>query len=143
MAKKYYKNKENAPSFFSFFEKSVATLVDRLLQKNKFVVFPKGEISRRFQEIEAMEPKLAVIEADKLVDSVMKRAGIKGNSMAERLRRCEKLVDRFVYQEMWDAHKLRNHLVHEVDHHTTADEAMQAIWKMKKFLVTLGAFKNE
>jgi hypothetical protein len=143
MAKKYYENKENPPSLFSFFEKGVAALVDRLLQKNKFAVFPKGEISQRFQEIETMEPKLAVIEADKLVDSVMKRAGIRGNSMADRLRRCEKLVDRFVYQEMWDAHKLRNHLVHEVDHHATPDEAMQAIWKMKKFLVTLGVFKNE
>lgn len=143
MAKKYYKNKENSPSFFSFFEKGVAALVDRLLQKNKFTVFPQGEIARRFDEIEQMEPKLAVIEADKLVDSAMKRAGVQGNSMADRLRRCEKLVDHFVYQEMWDAHKLRNHLVHEVDHHATHDESMQAIWKMKKFLVSLGVFRNE
>jgi len=142
MNRNYRKRQENN-GLFIYFEKGIAALVEKLFAKNKFTVFPQGEISRRFQEIEAMEPKLAVIEADKLVDSAMKRAGIQGDSMADRLRRCEKLVDRFIYQEMWDAHKLRNHLVHEVDHHTTHDEAMQAIWKMKKFLVTLGVFKNE
>jgi phosphatidylinositol kinase/protein kinase (PI-3 family) len=63
--------------------------------------------------------------------------------MADRLRKTEKMIARKVYQEMWDAHKLRNQLVHEMDYHLSSDDARLALWKMKKYLITLGAFKDE
>lgn len=124
-------------------EKGIGRLFDFIFKKNPFETFPKGEISRRWEKVEAMEPKMAIIEADKLVDTVLKRAGTKGESMADRLRRTEKIVDRSAYQAMWEAHKVRNQLVHEFDHDFDEARANEVLWKMKKFLTTLGAFKNE
>lgn len=137
------KQQNQGPNFLFFLEKGVEKLVGKLFAKTSFSVFPEGELEERWQEIEALDAKYSVIEADKLVDSVLKRAGLQGNSMADRLRRTEKLVPRRVYQDMWDAHKLRNEIVHEVDHRTNFNASKEAVWKMKKYLITLGAFRDE
>ncbi len=135
--------KEPAGAIFQMMEKGIGRLFDLVFKKNQFEAFPRGELSKMWADVEAMEPKMAIIEADKLVDTVLKRAGIKGESMADRLRRTEKMVDRSSYQAMWDAHKVRNQIVHEFDHGFDDNRANEVLWKMKKFLVSLGAFKNE
>jgi len=138
------KNKNSqGPNFLIFLEKGVEALVGKLFSKTSFSVFPDGELEERWDETENLDPKYSIIEGDKLVDTVLRRAGLQGNSMADRLRRTEKLVPRRVYQDMWDAHKLRNQLVHEVDYRVESEYAVEALWKMKKYLITLGAFKDE
>lgn len=137
------KNNSSGPNFLYFIERGVEALVGKLFAKTSFDVFPSGELEARWEEIESLDPKYSIIEADKIVDTVLRRAGLQGNSMADRLRRTEKMVIRRVYQEMWEAHKLRNQLVHEVDYHVSADAAKNAVWQMKRFLITLGAFKDE
>jgi hypothetical protein len=138
------KNKnQSGPNFLSFLEKGIGLLVEKLFSKSSFAVLPHGELSGRWQEIERMDPKLAVIEADKLVDTVLRRAGLDGASMADRIRKTEKMVSRPVYQSMWDAHKVRNELVHEVDRHVNEYSSRDAINKMKNYLEALGAFKND
>jgi len=141
MSRKYDKNQ--GPNFLLFLEKGVEALVGKLFSKTSFSVFPQGELETRWEEIENLDVKYSIIEADKLVDTILRRAGLEGNSMADRLRRTEKLVPRKVYQEMWDAHKLRNQLVHEDDYQMNNKYFQEALWKMKKYLITLGAFKDE
>ena len=136
-------NKNTGPNLLYIIEKGVEALVGKLFSKTSFSVFPKGELEQRWDEIELLDAKYSIIEADKLVDTVLKRAGMQGNSMADRLRKTEKLVPRSIYQKIWDAHKLRNQLVHEVDYELNDETAIQALWKMKKYLITLGAFKDE
>jgi len=53
----------------------------------------------------------AVIEADKLVDYVLRQYNISGESMADRMRGAEAMIPN--YQQLWQVHKLRNKLVHE------------------------------
>ena len=134
---------QSGPNFLSFLEKGIGLLVEKLFSKSSFAVLPHGELSNRWQEIETMDPKIAVIEADKLVDTVLRRAGLDGASMADRIRKTEKMVSRNVYQSMWDAHKVRNELVHEVDRHVNEYGSRDAINKMRNYLEALGAFKNE
>lgn len=58
-----------------------------------------------------MGMKLAVIEADKLLDNVMRQLLIPGETMGERMKMAE-----FKYPEIrrvWPAHKTRNMLVHD------------------------------
>jgi len=124
-------------------EKGIDSVVGLFLPKPGFSVFKAGEISQRWDEIERLENKLAVIEADKLVDAVLKKANVVGATMADRLRKTESLVDRSVYQGMWDAHKLRNSVVHDVDHMVSQNEIESALIKVKKYLIALKAFKNE
>jgi len=131
------------PNLLSFLEKGVEALVGKIFSKTSFDVFPSGELEERWQEVENLDPKYSIVEADKLVDTVLKRAGLQGNSMADRLRRTEKLVPKRVYQDMWEAHKLRNEIVHEVDYKPNGQYATEALWKMKKYLITLGAFRDE
>jgi hypothetical protein len=137
------KNDYQGPNFLSFLEKGVEALVGKLFSKANFSVFPDGELERRWEEIENLDPKYSIIEGDKLVDNVLRRAGLQGNSMADRLRNTQKLIPRKVYEDMWTAHKLRNQLVHEVDYQLRVEAAVGALWKMKKYLITLGAFKDE
>ncbi|OQA52064.1 MAG: hypothetical protein BWY43_00671 [candidate division WS2 bacterium ADurb.Bin280] len=128
---------------FSALEGLIASFFDKLMPRGSFAVLPPGEITKRFQEIEKMESKLAIIEADKLVDTVLKKAGSKGESLGERLRGVQKLVSRDVYSNMWEAHKVRNQIVHDHDFDIRSVDHNLVIYRMKKFLIELGAFKNE
>ena len=69
--------------------------------------------------------KLAVIEADNLMDEILKRMGLPGADMAERLKQIEvqeiKSIDK-----VWATHDLRNRIVHESNFHLTQEEAEQA-----------------
>ena len=55
----------------------------------------------------------ALITADKLLDNALKEVAA-GESMGERLKNARDIFDRYQYQTIWEAHKLRNNLVHEV-----------------------------
>ncbi|MCL5093768.1 MAG: hypothetical protein M1355_01410 [Patescibacteria group bacterium] len=83
--------------------------------------------------------RLAVLEADKLFDFCLKAITGKNNiSMAERLKITQKKFPNWqVYQEVWEAHKLRNRLVHELEGMTFETEAKKAIEKFKKGLIAL------
>jgi len=137
------KNTNPLDSVFNALEGLISSFFEKLMPKGGFAVLPSGEISKRFEEIEKMEPKLAVIEADKLVDTVLKKSGLKGESLGERLRSAQKLVSRDVYSNMWEAHKIRNQIVHDHDFDIRYVDHALAIYRMKKFLIEIGAFKNE
>jgi hypothetical protein len=79
----------------------------------------------------------AVSEADKLFDYVMKEQGYPGQTMADRLRAAQsKLSNR---QAVWDAHKLRNALAHEVGFDLVASQVRQALDGFERGLKDLGA----
>ena len=87
------------------------------------------EIRNHVNSFKESEWKFAVIEADKLVDDVLKSAGFAGESMGERLMliKPDQLLN---LQYLWDAHKLRNLLVHDPNYQMTH---RQAIWAIEAF----------
>lgn len=87
------------------------------------------EIKNHVNSVKETEWKMAVIEADKLVDDVLKSAGFAGESMGERLMliKPDQLLN---LQYLWDAHKLRNLLVHDVSYQMTHH---QAVWAVEAF----------
>ena len=56
--------------------------------------------------------KQALIVADKSLDSVL-RDLVAGEAMGERLKNAKSLFHPQTYDKVWQAHKLRNALVHE------------------------------
>ncbi len=56
--------------------------------------------------------KQALITADKTLDAALKDI-VLGDTMGERLKNAKDKFDRATYNRIWDAHKLRNSLVHE------------------------------
>jgi hypothetical protein len=144
MSYKYKKTQEGlADSFVGIIEKGIDSIVGLFLPRHKFNVFKKGELTKRWEEVEEIGGNLALIEADKLTDAILRKANINGESMADRIRKTESLVDRGAYQGIWDAHKLRNSLVHDVDRLVSQNEIEIALMKIKKYLIELGAFKGE
>lgn len=62
-----------------------------------------------------MKLKSAVMEADKLLDYVLKSKRIKGDTLGERLKNAKHLFKTSSYNRVWEAHKLRNRLAHEMN----------------------------
>lgn len=95
------------------------------------------EIEQQLQKGGPSQLRQAVIEADKLVDYSLKQLKIPGETMGERLRGG---AGRFSdYQSVWDAHKVRNQLVHEIDRELLSFEAKRILDKFQKALRDLGA----
>lgn len=81
--------------------------------------------------------KNAITEADKLLDYVLLQKGFRGKTMAERLKNAQKHFDN--KEAIWQAHKLRNSLAHEVHFDLVASHAKEALESFQKALKELGA----
>ncbi|MGH7238738.1 MAG: hypothetical protein ACREHG_01600 [Candidatus Saccharimonadales bacterium] len=82
---------------------------------------------------------LALIEADDLLDDVLKRRGFKGNSMGERLLNArQEFTDN---DSVWVAHKLRDRLVHEHDVKLDEKTIKMALRAERQALKDLGALQ--
>lgn len=79
----------------------------------------------------------AVLEADKLLDKALTEMGLPGQSMGERLKKIgDRLPD---INKVWQAHKLRNQIVHESDFSVNYGQARQALMIFRQALKNLGA----
>ena len=82
----------------------------------------------------------AILEADKLLDDVLKRRKYKGKTMGERLVSAQR--DLTSNETIWFGHKLRNKLVHEDYKLTRKNEVKSALLGYWQALKDLGALKN-
>lgn len=96
------------------------------------------EIKRHAHSFTEADWKLAVIEADKFADDALKTGGYPGESMGERLMLIQpgQLLS---LQTLWDAHKLRNLLVHDPYYQLTHRQAIVAVEAFEETLRELGA----
>ena len=95
------------------------------------------EIEHKLKKDEPSSYHLSVLDADKLVDCVLKARGVKGETMGERMKNSVSLFsDR---NGVWMAHKLRNRIAHESDAKVSYDEARYALLAFRKALKDLGA----
>lgn len=80
--------------------------------------------------------QLAILNADKLVDSALKQKGLSGKTMGERMKSAkDKFSDR---NGIWYAHKLRNQIAHE-SVTVTPSQTKNALQAFKRALRDLGA----
>lgn len=78
------------------------------------------EVEGKIRALEALatqkdqaNTKQLIIQADILVDSITKQAGVKGATFGERLKTLRGKIDRTIYSNLWQAHIKRNELVHD------------------------------
>lgn len=85
-----------------------------------------SKLLERIKSGDERDLRLAVIEADSLVDEILKEHGHPGQDMGERLKSIHPSeMDNL--NDLWEAHKLRNRLAHEADFHLPIDEAKKII----------------
>lgn len=77
--------------------------------------------------------KIAILEADKVLDEALRGAGIQGNTLGDRLKKIKpsQLPD---IDAIWQAHKLRNQIAHENDFKLKRDIAERALGIYEKAL---------
>jgi hypothetical protein len=92
-------------------------------QKNERWVRVEGYMS----SLNSSDWKIAILEADNILDDIVERIGYKGATLGERLKTIES--SDFPYlDEVWQAHKFRNTLAHKgTDYALTRSEAEQMI----------------
>ena len=82
--------------------------------------------------------KIAILEADNILDEIVERMGYDGPTLGERMKKIE--ASDFPYlDETWQVHKLRNAIAHKgTDYPLTRSEAEQAINMYHRVFKELG-----
>jgi len=111
--------------------------------KSRGYELDRAGIKKRWQEIESllkrpgeMNYKLAILEADKLLDYVVKSMSMPGKDLGERLRFACFKYNRL--KRVWWAHVLRNQLVHEATFSLNYGTAKRAIKTFEAAFKELG-----
>lgn len=95
------------------------------------------EIERMLEKDNHEKCQFAIIQADKLLDHALKDNGVRGDTMGERMKTAK---DRWSNRDaVWQAHKLRNKIVHEADVQVSYDSARKALAGFKRGLKDMGA----
>ncbi len=117
--------------------------VARFFRRPDLYGLERKEIRKRWQGIEKllwdkeeMKWRTAVIEADKLLDQVLKSMTLPGKDLGERLRLAVAKYPQL--RQVWWAHKVRNQLVHESDFVLNYRLAKAAVLTFKAGLRDLG-----
>lgn len=88
-------------------------------------------VRERFADLDKRvywDPKHAVLEGDKLLDLLLQRKGYRG-SLGEKLKKAHKKFSNI--QDLWDAHKIRNRVAHELKVRVEPRDAKRAVASYK------------
>lgn len=128
---------------FSVFLIVAVIFLKKLFKRPELYGMSKEDIQKRWNQIEELLSrredvswKLAVLEADKLLDHSLKAMGFGGNSLGERLKLAAYRHPKI--RNVWPAHITRNKLAHEASYSLGQGAARQAVSQFKKALQELG-----
>lgn len=106
-----------------------------LNQSDKNYILDKRlEIESKLSSDSHVELTHILFESDKLLDYYLKSSGFGGDTMGDRLRSAEDLIDRTTYNNLWEAHKIRNVLAHESGARVNSMELKSAVIKILNYL---------
>ncbi len=98
-----------------------------------------NDIMRHIDSTHEGEWKFAVIEADTVVDNVLKNY-FPGATMGDRLMNIDK-TKLLSIDDLWEAHKIRNRLAHDAGYFLRHAEALRAVRLFESTLKELGAIQ--
>lgn len=82
--------------------------------------------------------KIAILEADNILDEIVKRMGYPGETLGERMKHIE-ASDFPLLEEAWEVHKIRNQIAHKgTDYFLSRTEAENAIDTYHRIFKELG-----
>ena len=119
---------------------AIYVIKNRFNQPDMMELTPE-QVRARWEEIMktsdqgVMGAKLALIEADKLLDHVLKSMMMPGDTLGERLKMAAYKYPAIT--KVWPAHKLRNQLVHDSAFQLRQSEAKYALGEFKNALKTV------
>ena len=136
----YFELKQFRPKFFT-------NPRDALKGEKRVPTLRDAGIAVRWKSIrekaEAAPPQsltLGIIEADSFVEDMLKRMGIGGEHMADRLEKID-TGDLQTLDKLWTAHRARNNLVHSPGYVMTEFDARTYLKDYEDFLRELGVLE--
>jgi hypothetical protein len=90
---------------------------------------------RFITEKKQTDPLHAIMDADKLIDKALSKKGYQG-SLGEKLKKAKSLFSD--NNGLWQAHKLRNQIAHELDIKLKPQQVESALRSFRKALQDLG-----
>lgn len=105
--KKLNKIREEERLVYGLAEDLVGNEKDMIVLNEKWV-----SVVKHINSISPSDWKLAIIEADIMLDELLKVSGYHGDSLGEMLKSVEK-SDFLTIESAWEAHKIRNQIAHE------------------------------
>lgn len=95
------------------------------------------QIILKVQSVNQADWKMAVIEADTMLDEAIEMNFPNGENLGERLKNITR-ADLKSLDDAWEAHKLRNTIAHEAGYELTQHEARQALNRFRVVFDELG-----
>lgn len=86
---------------------------------------------------EPSDYKHAIVDADKLLDLVLK-SRVRGDNLGSRLKNAKSLFKKNIYNDAWEVHKVRNKLVHEVGFGVSRESGKKIINDYRRIFRELG-----
>jgi len=118
-------------------------LIDKFRKSGRSTGIDKQYFKKKWEEIEKAADmrsekgyKMAIIEADKLLDDAFKKLMIAGSTMGERMK-----VISYKYpniKKVWEAHIIRNKISHESNFRLYDSSARRALGIYKDALKEIG-----
>ncbi len=87
--------------------------------------------------------RLAILHADTALDGALKAFGLTGLTMGERLKNGQTLFKPETYNMIWQAHKVRNRLAHEMESEVMSWEAREAVASFELALREIGVITDD
>lgn len=97
------------------------------------------KITKRLERELESEYKLAIIEADIMLDDILREAGYAGETIGDRLVQLtsDAVPD---LQKLLEAHKIRNSIIHDPDYRITLDETRDVLDTYERAMKSLQPF---
>ena len=119
-------------------EKPTMNITKEDRKKNVRIVKQWEEIAAKANTRIPENIRLAVMEADALVDFFLKDAGYDGDHFADRLGKISKNEVKTV-EEVWRAHRVRNDIAHTPGYKLSEHAAQEALVAFRAFLIEMRA----
>jgi len=111
--------------------------------RKKGPTIDRARVQDAWQDVEHLadgsnqEVKLAVVKADSVFDGILKRK-VSGETMGERLKNAKSKFSGQTYNNLWEAHKLRNSIAHEAHFEPDLQELRIAVARFRRALQEIG-----
>lgn len=123
---------------------AVIVAVKTVFFRREFAPQDRVQLLKRWKTVEELlrrpdesSYKLAVLEADKLLDHALQSAHFGGENFRERITAASAQYP--ALRNAWPAHRIRNQLVHEPSYRLNRGQASRAVSQFKDALRKLGA----
>lgn len=104
-----------------------------LVSKKNKLRLQWDKIKKRLESPNESEYKVAIIEADNVIDDIIRRMGYKGDNLSERIQNVPAGQLEHL-DEIRAAHEIRNRVIHEEDFAVSREQARDVIGNYEHFL---------